>query len=1107
MTTPSRTVRVFLSSTFRDFAEERDLLVRKVFPELRRKCRERLVELVDVDLRWGITEEEAQQGKVLPICLAEIDRSRPFFMGFIGERYGWIPEPEKYDLSLIMEQPWLDEHRGGKSVTELEMLHGVLNNPAMEDRAFFYFRDPAWSQKKGGAYLSEGSAEKEKLEALKDRIRQSGFPVVEDYPTPEALAEQVKKDLWNLIDEAFPESEVPDALAQERMRHEAYSATRRRLYLGGEKYFQFLDAAMKAKAFKPVLVSGQSGGGKSSLLANWTARWSKTHPKTALILHHLGCGADAADPVRMATRLMQEIARITGDEFKPESDPDKMLEKLPESLAIASAWAEREKRELLIVLDGLDKVSERQHLRWFPAHLPPKVKLLASCLDGEVLEAAKRRLGWSELKLKPFTRTEQTRFIKEYLGRYRKSLTPPQRKSLQSHPLCGNPLFLLTVLEELRVFGVHEKLQERLQVLLSPPASKGKDEEPTVDDVFEHVLARVEEDLGKKTVQSALEAIWASRSGLFQEELLSIAKLAPAQWAAIQIALDESLYDSGGKISFGHDYLRKAVEDRYGLTGKVKNEVHKKIAEWFGEQKINKRIAVELPWQWRQCEDRKRLTECLIDNKVFAHLHKQFELELLGYWMWAEIDINSSYATVWPAWDEKLQDNERHTVPLHLCSFLLNTGIYSDFAANLYQISLDRREKHLGYTHPDTLETVSGLGRFLKAKGDLSGAEIHLRRALEGREKTLGPQNAETLMSLNNLGLLLQAKGDYQSAQAFFQRALTGQEKVLGISHLDTLMTVNNLGNNYFLQCNYTEAQLFLQRSLEGISKSCGPMHPMTCKSLLALGNVYCSIGEHSKGEELFREAIRRQCSMLGENHPDTLMSNLNLGVLYYLKGDRGKAEKSTRDALQRCRFVLGNEHPETLRAIKNLSQFLPNDSEEILVLSNEVYELNFRKFGGEHQETLHCIMNIGNIHYANHNYPNAEFNFRRAFNGLKTTLGLEHSYTIEAANNLALTLQKNNKNEEAGNLLSELLESCKVKLGVNHLTYLLVSNNIAVYYLNTGEYDKAEMYYKEALDGRKKILGFHHEDTKLTADNLMRVLNIQGRHDEADEIKNIYLK
>ncbi|MDH4411077.1 MAG: hypothetical protein QE273_15785 [Verrucomicrobiales bacterium] len=41
MNSPSRTIHAFLSSTFRDFFEERDLLVRKVFPELRRKCRER----------------------------------------------------------------------------------------------------------------------------------------------------------------------------------------------------------------------------------------------------------------------------------------------------------------------------------------------------------------------------------------------------------------------------------------------------------------------------------------------------------------------------------------------------------------------------------------------------------------------------------------------------------------------------------------------------------------------------------------------------------------------------------------------------------------------------------------------------------------------------------------------------------------------------------------------------------------------------------------------------------------------------------------------------------------------------------------------------------
>ncbi len=60
-----RTVRVFFSSTFKDFGEERDLLVRRVFPALRARLKGRFVELVDVDLRWGITV--AQAGAAEPL--------------------------------------------------------------------------------------------------------------------------------------------------------------------------------------------------------------------------------------------------------------------------------------------------------------------------------------------------------------------------------------------------------------------------------------------------------------------------------------------------------------------------------------------------------------------------------------------------------------------------------------------------------------------------------------------------------------------------------------------------------------------------------------------------------------------------------------------------------------------------------------------------------------------------------------------------------------------------------------------------------------------------------------------------------------------------------
>jgi hypothetical protein len=124
----ARQIRIFISSTFRDMQAERDHLVKFIFPQLRKLCEERGVAWSEVDLRWGITSEQSAEGQVLPICLEEIQRCRPYFIGLLGERYGWVPD--EIDPELIEHEPWLTEHTG-HSVTELEILHGVLNNPAM----------------------------------------------------------------------------------------------------------------------------------------------------------------------------------------------------------------------------------------------------------------------------------------------------------------------------------------------------------------------------------------------------------------------------------------------------------------------------------------------------------------------------------------------------------------------------------------------------------------------------------------------------------------------------------------------------------------------------------------------------------------------------------------------------------------------------------------------------------------------------------------------------------------------------------------------------------------------------------------------------------------
>ncbi|MBM3245576.1 MAG: DUF4062 domain-containing protein, partial [Candidatus Omnitrophica bacterium] len=75
---------------------ERDKLMTHTWPILRKLCQERQVELVEVDLRWGIAEEQSTRKETLKLCLDEIRACRPYFIGLLGERYGWVPGEEAF---------------------------------------------------------------------------------------------------------------------------------------------------------------------------------------------------------------------------------------------------------------------------------------------------------------------------------------------------------------------------------------------------------------------------------------------------------------------------------------------------------------------------------------------------------------------------------------------------------------------------------------------------------------------------------------------------------------------------------------------------------------------------------------------------------------------------------------------------------------------------------------------------------------------------------------------------------------------------------------------------------------------------------------------------
>lgn len=142
------TYPVFISSTFRDMDSERDAIRFNVIPRLNEHYRTSRIQFQAIDLRVGINtdyvKEDERENFVLDVCFDKILQSRPFFIGLIGERYGWIPDSERWHYIVermsAENRPLLNDSKG-RSVTELEILLGAIGNEGQYfSRSIFMLR-------------------------------------------------------------------------------------------------------------------------------------------------------------------------------------------------------------------------------------------------------------------------------------------------------------------------------------------------------------------------------------------------------------------------------------------------------------------------------------------------------------------------------------------------------------------------------------------------------------------------------------------------------------------------------------------------------------------------------------------------------------------------------------------------------------------------------------------------------------------------------------------------------------------------------------------------------------------------------------------------------
>ncbi|KAL1515510.1 hypothetical protein AB1Y20_002132 [Prymnesium parvum] len=655
-----RTLRIFLSSTFRDMNGEREILLKKYAPALRQMGRERGVFISFVDLRWGVTKEQAQGGEVVDICLSELGRSH-YFVNFLGLRGGWRPTKAQVTKPTFNKFPFLTSYCPGRSVTEFEVLYGALGwgpKSVVHPRsAFFYMRDDAYVEKlpkEERVHFKEQDKEGiKRLADLKHRIRKraaesekhngralnrSTLPYVEclrEYENPSDFAELVYQDLQKAIERDYPPRPMMSHLDAIMWRHVAYAKAQVHAYIVSETVVSaissYVDGVQQSAdgIRRPLIIDGVRGSGKTAALAHWFLN----NTRSGFVLpHFVGCNADSTDHVLCLRRMLLELQRsfnLDSEEFNKRGLPN-------DQEAIASllpVWLARAAMEgpIVIIIDGLDQLRDADgvSLGWLPATLPSNCSLILSANRIGAIDSALTRRGWGSpsCTVPPLSEKEREALATKYLRLVNKTLEPHQLIMLSRHKNCSTPLFIRMTCDEMIASAVFETIEEVIAYCTSKPDCLALSE--VMLERFEHQFERV-------MVERAFCYLLVSRNGLEAQELIKLLGCSQTAWSTFYFAAGEALHEDSGQLTIGAHVLRAAVAKRYLRAASKKALVHMDLVSFFqqADDVIEQRRMQELPFHMLQTGQVEPLRALLLDLTRIRHLlpHRDGRHDLEVYW-------------------------------------------------------------------------------------------------------------------------------------------------------------------------------------------------------------------------------------------------------------------------------------------------------------------------------------------------------------------------------------------------------------------------------------------------------------------------------------------
>lgn len=954
----SRALRLFVSSTFRDLQHEREHLIKETFPQLQRICEARRVDWSVVELRWGITEAQSRRQETLSMCLQEIERCRPFFLGILGDRYGSRPA---IPADLVAAYPWLAKW-ADRSITELEILHGALNStPSLASKARFYFRaafDGGQTEDgEPGHYSPEDASGASALADLKQRIRKSHFPVREGFRSPQELGNQVLEDFTAIIEECFPAEATPSSFELARLQQMDFAHSHAFSYISLDTTAAVLERCWSGATGRLAVVAG-NGMGKSALFADWLKRLQEDGGGTCIIYY--AAGLASLDPGRSDDfeRTDHGIA-LAGHRASPLrylivglNDHFHFAESIPDDESVwpqlLRTWLDRagKRSRVVLLLDSLDRViPARESLpNWLPRQVGQNISWVVSCQPGTTANAL-RAEGWTYFDLPPLTEEQRRSLAEKYLARYGKSLDEDSLRRIVAHTATANPLYLRTLLDELRIFGIHHLIEERLDYYLAARDTAH---------LYELAMAQWERDYEEdrpNLVRDALVFLTVSRYGLHETELLDLLggadgigskddewvsrlkalaafssdmtvmragggaglykPLAQARLSPLLLRAEHAINRRAGRLTLENGEVRQAIHRRYLRHLKSETAARVEIATYFGFLEQGARRCEEVPWQLLQTGRWLQLKECLTSLGMFTHLYNYDSAALAAYWK----EIGTRYDIV-QSYIDSLNSTQPHRVddylrlavlPKLICFIPMVTG-RPDLAVPFLKMLDDVQEESARAMPLTALQAWIDQARAYLALDDIDEAAPILNKAWKHAEedlrRTYDERNfrsgmAEELRAdlLDEIGRVHRLQGRPSYASAFYAEALE-LRRSSGASLTAIATSLFYLGESTHEQGEPASAEPLLREALELWDQTPWNQGQTRAGMLAALGSVLRDLDRLEEAESILAQALCICEQSVAAGEPAYLVVLNAHAILSRRRGDFARADVLYRRAL-----------------------------------------------------------------------------------------------------------------------------------------------------------------------------------------------------------------